>query len=158
MFRILLQSCLSFTNSLQPLIQLLQWSWFRPRRYPLQGVAPSRCPLPVVHPHNPRRNLGCILSHSLLQGKEGGAGKAEAVQTAGIAPVVDLVELRQVVEAAVASALGRFDGQISGATVSTAAVEEDEELAVETARDCHDRRLHLLRSSQTWRFAPFLIQ
>jgi hypothetical protein len=55
-------------------------------------------------------------------------GKAEAVRGAGTAPALDLVEVRRVVEAGVASALGRFGGQTSGATVSTAAVEEDDEV------------------------------
>ena len=56
------------------------------------------------------------------------AGNANAVQAAGGVPALDLVEVRRVVEAAVASALGRFEGPISGATVSASAVEEDDEV------------------------------
>jgi hypothetical protein len=55
------------------------------------------------------------------------AGQVEAVQGTGTAPVLDLVEVRQVVEAAVASALGRFEGQLAGSAAS-AAVEEDDEV------------------------------
>lgn len=54
-------------------------------------------------------------------------GTAGAVHGAGTAPALDLVDVRRVVEAAVASALGRFEGQTSGTTVSTAAVEEVDE-------------------------------
>ena len=68
------------------------------------------------------------------------AGNADAIQAAGGAPALDLAEVRQVVEAAVASALGRFEGQISGATVS-AAVEEDDE--VEDLLGALDRSLVL---------------
>lgn len=55
------------------------------------------------------------------------AGQVEAVQGIGTAPVLDLAEVRQVVEAAVASALGRFEGQLAGSAAS-AAVEEDDEV------------------------------
>jgi hypothetical protein len=37
-----------------------------------------------------------------------------------------LVEVRRVVEAAVTSALGRFEGQVDGATTTTPAEEDDE--------------------------------
>ena len=55
------------------------------------------------------------------------AGQVEAVQGTGTAPALDLVEVRQVVEAAVASALVRSEGQIAGSAPS-AAVEEDGEV------------------------------
>jgi hypothetical protein len=41
-------------------------------------------------------------------------------------PALDLAELRQVVEAAVDTALGRFEGQISGGTRAAAQEEDDE--------------------------------
>ena len=47
-----------------------------------------------------------------------------ALQATDAAPVLDLVEVRRVVEAAVTSALGRFEGQVDGAT--TPAEEDDE--------------------------------
>ena len=60
--------------------------------------------------------------------KRSDPGKADAVYGACTEPAQDLVEVRRVVEAAVASALYRFEGQTSGATESTAAVEEDDEV------------------------------
>jgi hypothetical protein len=66
--------------------------------------------------------------------RRGIAGTAERpIPTAGVAPALDLGEIRQVVEAAVASALGRLahtmpgEGQVSGATTS-AAPQEDQEV------------------------------
>ena len=50
----------------------------------------------------------------------------EALQATVAAPALDLVEVRRVVEAAVASALGRFEGQVVGAKVTTPAEEDDE--------------------------------
>ena len=55
------------------------------------------------------------------------AGQVDAGQGPGTAPALDLAEVRQVVEAAVASALGRLEGQIAGSAAS-AAVEEDDEV------------------------------
>ena len=49
-----------------------------------------------------------------------------ALQATDAAPVLDLVEVRRVVEAAVTSALGRFEGQVDGAKVTTPAEEDDE--------------------------------
>ena len=48
----------------------------------------------------------------------------EAFQAA--APALDLVEVRRVVEAAVASALGRYEGQMVGAAATTPDEEDDE--------------------------------
>ena len=53
--------------------------------------------------------------------------RTDSLQATVLAPALDLVEIRQVVEAAVASALGRFEGQVVGAKVTTPA-EEDEEV------------------------------
>jgi hypothetical protein len=50
----------------------------------------------------------------------------EALQATVAAPALDLVEVRRVVEAAVASALGRFEGNVVGATATTPAEEDDE--------------------------------
>jgi hypothetical protein len=55
------------------------------------------------------------------------AGQVEAVEGIGPAPALDLAEARQVMEAAVASALGRFEGQSAGSAAS-ASVEEDDEV------------------------------
>ena len=54
------------------------------------------------------------------------AGQAEAVRDAGTAPALDQVEVRQIVEAAVASALGRFEGQLAACADSAAGEEDDE--------------------------------
>ena len=48
------------------------------------------------------------------------------LQATAAAPALDLVEVRRVVEAAVVSALGRFEGQVVGATTTTPAEEDDE--------------------------------
>lgn len=50
----------------------------------------------------------------------------EAFQATVAAPALDLVEVRRVVEAAVASALGRFEGEVVGARNTTPAEEDDE--------------------------------
>ena len=50
----------------------------------------------------------------------------DSLQATDLAPELDMVELRRVVEAAVASALGRFEGQVVGAKVTTPAEEDDE--------------------------------
>jgi hypothetical protein len=50
----------------------------------------------------------------------------EALQATDAAPALDLVEVRRVVEAAVASALGRFEGGVVGATATTPTEEVDE--------------------------------
>ena len=50
----------------------------------------------------------------------------EALQARVAAPALDLVEVRRVVEAAVTSVLGRFEGQVDGATTTTPAEEDDE--------------------------------
>jgi len=49
-----------------------------------------------------------------------------ALQAAVATPALDLAEVRRVVEAAVVSALGRFEGQVVGAAAATPAEEEDE--------------------------------
>jgi hypothetical protein len=54
------------------------------------------------------------------------AGQVEAVQGTGTAPALDLAQMRQVVEAAVASALVRFERQIAGSAPSAAGEEDDE--------------------------------
>ena len=51
---------------------------------------------------------------------------AQPLQATGAAPALDLVEVRRVVEAAVVSALGRFEGQVVGATTTTPTEEDDE--------------------------------
>jgi hypothetical protein len=57
-----------------------------------------------------------------------GAGTDGCVEqpAAAAAPTLDLSELRQVVEAAVDTALGRFEGQIGGGTKVTSSAEDDE--------------------------------
>jgi hypothetical protein len=50
----------------------------------------------------------------------------EAFQATVAAPALDLVEVRRVVEAAVASALGRFEGQMVGAAAATPDEEDDD--------------------------------
>jgi hypothetical protein len=61
-----------------------------------------------------------VVAEHFLSGAEG------ALQAADAAPALDLVEVRRVVEAAVVSALGRFEGQVVGAAAATPAEEEDE--------------------------------
>jgi len=62
------------------------------------------------------------VKEALLRGMgSGNPGQGDA------APAVDLAEVRQVVEAAVATALARFKGQVSGAVPATPP-EEDEEV------------------------------
>ena len=56
-------------------------------------------------------------------GKGVGVG---ALQATVAAPGLDLVEVRRVVEAAVVSALSRFEGQVVGAAATTSAEEDDE--------------------------------
>ena len=61
------------------------------------------------------------VKEALLRGMgSGNPGQGDA------APAVDLAEVRRVVEAAVATALARFEGQVSGAVPATPP-EEDEE-------------------------------
>ena len=55
-----------------------------------------------------------------------GIGSDPDRPTTSAAPAVDLAEVRRVVEAAVATALARFEGQVSGAVPATPP-EEDEE-------------------------------
>ena len=50
----------------------------------------------------------------------------EALQATVATPALDLVEVRRVVEAAVVSALGRFEGQVVGAAAAASAEEDDE--------------------------------
>ncbi|MFC2015626.1 hypothetical protein ACFLUM_01700 [Chloroflexota bacterium] len=50
----------------------------------------------------------------------------EALQAKVVAPALDLVEVRRVVEAAVATALGRFEGQMVGAAAETPDEGDDE--------------------------------
>lgn len=50
----------------------------------------------------------------------------EAPQATVATPALDLVEVRRVVEAAVVSALGRFEGQVVGAAATASAEEDDE--------------------------------
>ena len=50
----------------------------------------------------------------------------EPLQATDTVPALDLVEVRQVVEAAVASALSRFEGQVVDAAAATPAEEDDE--------------------------------
>jgi hypothetical protein len=64
-----------------------------------------------------RRGIGT--GHG-LSGAEG------SLQATVVAPALDLVEVRRVVEAAVASALGRFEGGVVGATATTPTEEVDE--------------------------------
>ena len=52
---------------------------------------------------------------------------ASPLQAAATAPAVDLAEVRRVVEAGVASALGRLEGQVLG-SATTAPAEEEEEV------------------------------
>jgi hypothetical protein len=60
-------------------------------------------------------------------GTEHGLSGAEGpLQAAVAAPALDLVEIRRVVEAAVVSALSRFEGQVVGAKGTTPAEEDDE--------------------------------
>ena len=60
-------------------------------------------------------------------GAEHGLSGAEGPLQATVAtPALDLVEVRQVVEAAVASALSRFEGQVVDAAAATPAEEDDE--------------------------------
>jgi hypothetical protein len=53
------------------------------------------------------------------------SGAQGTLQATVATPALDLVEVRRVVEAAVVSALGRFEGQVFGAA-ATASAEEDE--------------------------------
>ena len=64
-----------------------------------------------------RRGIG---TEHVLSGAEG------PLQATVATPALDLVEVRQVVEAAVASALSRFEGNVVGATATTPAEEDDE--------------------------------
>jgi hypothetical protein len=64
-----------------------------------------------------RRGIG---TEHVLSGAEG------PLQATVAAPALDLVEIRRVVEAAVVSALGRFEGQVVGAAAATPAEEDDE--------------------------------
>ena len=50
----------------------------------------------------------------------------EALQATVAAPALDLVEVRRVVEAAVTSALSRFEGEVVGAAATTPTDEDDE--------------------------------
>ena len=61
-----------------------------------------------------------IGAEHVLSGAEG------PLQATVAAPALDLVEVRRVVEAAVVSALGRFEGQVVGAAATTSAKEDDE--------------------------------
>ena len=53
---------------------------------------------------------------------------AGPVQVAVVAPVVDLAEVRRVVEAGVTSALERFEGQVIGSPRTAQDEEEDDEV------------------------------
>jgi hypothetical protein len=55
-----------------------------------------------------------------------GLAAGEPVPVVAPAPVLDLVEVRQVVEAAVASALGRFEGRVVGVVPATTKEQDDE--------------------------------
>lgn len=52
--------------------------------------------------------------------------RADPLQATGTAPELDMVEVRRVVEAAVASALSRFEGLIGDSAATTPAEEDDE--------------------------------
>jgi hypothetical protein len=52
--------------------------------------------------------------------------EAEPLQATVVAPALDLVEVQRVVEAAVVSGLGRFEGQVLGAAATTPDQEDDE--------------------------------
>ena len=54
--------------------------------------------------------------------------RAESLQATVAAPALDMGEVRQVVEAAVASALSRFEGHIGGSSAATISAEEDDEV------------------------------
>jgi len=66
-----------------------------------------------------------VKTHAVKEALRRGIG-AEHPQATVAAPAVDLVEVRRVVEAAVVSALGRLEGQVVGAEVTTPAEEDDE--------------------------------
>ena len=63
------------------------------------------------------------LKEALRRGIEG-----ESLQATAAAPALDLGEVRQVVEAAVTSALSRFEGHIGGSAAATTPAEEDDEV------------------------------
>jgi hypothetical protein len=67
-------------------------------------------------------------SQETIEALRRGIGSGACVDqfTATAAPALDLSELRQVVEAAVDTALGRFEGQIGGGTKVTSSAEDDE--------------------------------
>ena len=52
--------------------------------------------------------------------------RTDLLQATAPPPELDMVEVRRVVEAAVVSALGRFEGQVVGAKGTTPAEEDDE--------------------------------
>jgi hypothetical protein len=52
--------------------------------------------------------------------------RVEPLPTTNAAPELDMVEIRRVVEAAVASALSRFEGTIGSSAAKTPAEEDDE--------------------------------
>jgi len=64
-------------------------------------------------------------TQALKEALRSGIG-AEPLQAAVGTQALDLVEVRQVVEAAVASALSRFEGQVVDAAAATPAEEDDE--------------------------------
>ena len=77
----------------------------------------------------PTRTKTQALKEALRRGigPEHGLSGAEGPLQATVAtPALDLVEVRRVVEAAVTSALGRFEGQVVGAAATTPAEEDDE--------------------------------
>jgi len=66
-------------------------------------------------------------TQALKEALRSGIG-AEPLQ-AKVAPTApDLVEVRQIVEAAVVSALGRFEGKVLGAAATASTQEEDDEV------------------------------
>lgn len=66
-----------------------------------------------------------VKTQAVKQALRSGIG-AEPLQATVAAPALDLVEVRRVVEAAVVSALSRFEGQVLGTAATTPAEEDDE--------------------------------
>jgi hypothetical protein len=77
----------------------------------------------------PTRTKTQALKEALRSGngaEHGLSGAERPLQATAAAPALDLVEVRRVVEAAVASALSRIEGQVVGAAAAKPAEEDDE--------------------------------
>ena len=77
----------------------------------------------------PTRTKTQALKETIRRGigvEHGLSGAKGPLQATVVAPALDLVEVRRVVEAAVTSALGRIEGQVVGAAATTFAEEDDE--------------------------------